>query len=106
MKSYPFDRTLSTELELLDYYLDAVNYRNIHKNLSSEIATHVFNKTHQALHSPFPTSQEIVDLRYEFGALEAPGMPPNDWQDPDVYTDQVWQRLFNLLIEAKKKRTV
>jgi hypothetical protein len=105
MKKYPFDRTLSNETELLDYFIEAIQYRIAHKDRSVEIAVHVFDKTHPS-HVSFSWGKALDDLRFEFIALEAPGMPKNDDKDPDEYDDELWQRLLILVNDAKKKQTV
>jgi len=106
MSEYPFDRSLSNETEVLDYYVDAIHYRNAHKDESPDIAIHVFDRTHPKIRLSFPTSSEIDKLRDEFGALEAPGMPEDNEKNPDEYIDEVWMRLLNLVNKAKEKRTV
>jgi hypothetical protein len=106
MKEYPFDKNLSNELEVLDFFEAAIRYREDHKAQSSEIAVHVFDKAHPKPQLSFPIADDIDNLRNEFGALEAPGMPEDDDKDPDEYDDELWTRLNNLVTKAKEKRTV
>lgn len=106
MNHYPFDRNLSNEADVLNYYIDAIHYRNEHKDQSTGIAMHVFDMTHPQGMLSFPVSQEVEGLRFEFGALEAPGMPEDDEQPVENYDDMLWTRLFNLIDKAKKNRTV
>lgn len=106
MNKYPFDRSLSNESEVLDYYIDAIQYRNSHKDESPEIAMHVFDKTHPITQLSFPISEETDQLRDEFGALEAPGMPEDDEKDPDEEVDELWLRLLNLVNKVKENKTV
>lgn len=104
MKQYPFDRNITDESDVLDYYIDAINYRNAHKDESVDIAMHVFDRTHPKSRLSFPISTAIERLRDEFGALEAPGMPENDDEDPSDHIDRLWSRLLNLV--ENEKRTV
>jgi hypothetical protein len=104
MNSYPFDRTLSSESDVLDYYTDVIRYRNSHKDQYQEIAIHAFDRTHPS-RLPLPWNKTLDDLRFELIALEGPGMPEDDKNDPDEYMDELWQRLLNLVEDAKKKRT-
>jgi len=105
MKKYPFDRILSNEAELLDFFIEAIQYRIAHKGQSVEIAVHVFDKTHPSSLS-FPWNKVLDELRFEFIALEAPGMPEDDNKDPDEYDDELWRRLLFLVNDLKKKQTV
>lgn len=104
MKQYPFDRDLTSESDVLDYYVDAIHYRNSHKSESTEIAIHVFNRTHPKVRLSFAINRKVERLRDEFGALEAPGMPEDDTEDPNDYSDRLWARLLNLT--ENEKRTV
>ena len=103
MKNYPFDKQLSNEREVLDYFIAAILYRNDHKAESPSIAIHVFDMTHPLLKLSFPISTITDRLRDEFGALEAPGMPEDDNKDPEEDIDESWVRLYKLIIEAKKQ---
>lgn len=106
MNRYPFDRPITNESELLDYYINAIYYRTDHKDASAAIAMHVFDATHPDLKLSFPISEAAGNIRNEFGALEAPGMPDDDMKDPDEYMDDLWNRLHNLIIQTKEKQTV
>lgn len=103
MRQYPFDRNLANELDVLNYYSDAIYYRNAHKSESVDIAVHVFDRTHPKGRLSFPISAEVDRLRDEFGALEAPGMPEDDEKDPDEYVDEVWQLLDDRVKEIKNR---
>jgi len=104
MTRYEFDhRPITNEVDFLDYFIDAINYRNKHKDESREIAIHVYSKT-QPPRLPFPLSDEFDDLRFEFIALEAPGMPEDNEKDPAEYDDEVWQRLLNIVTKIKVQR--
>ena len=104
MKQYEFDRDLTDELDILNYFIDAIQYRTSHKNESLDVAMHVFDRTHPRGRLSFPISAATERLRDEFGALEAPGMPENDDEDPDEYMDKLWLRLLNMV--ENEKRTV
>lgn len=106
MHSYPFDRALGNTTELLNFYSDAIHYRNSHKAQSSEIAQYVFNATHPTIRLTFPVDTGLDRLRDEFGALEAPGMPMDDTVDPDEDEDRLWERLLTIVKNEQDKRTV
>lgn len=97
----PFDLKHADATGLLDYYRLAIDFRKQHKDESEEIARLVFDATHPSKLS-FEVPHYLLDIRDEFGALEAPGMP-SDESDPDVYRDSLWNRL-ELIVN--KKRTV
>ena len=103
MTQYPFDRTITNELEVLDYYLDAIKYRNAHKAVSGEIALEVFDRTRYQGRLPFTLSKEAEQLRYEFRSLEAPGAPDNYEQDYSEYEDELWKHLYNLIVKLKEQ---
>jgi hypothetical protein len=104
MKGYPFDRELSNESDVLEYYLDAIEYRTAHKDGSPAIAIHVFDKTHPALKLSFRISRDVDHLRDGFGSLEAPGMPEDDNKDPDEDVDEAWQLLLDRVNKVKQNR--
>jgi hypothetical protein len=106
MNNYPFDRSLHSESEALDYYIDAIQYRNTHKAESSEIALHVFRRTNPNGMLSFRTSKGFDYLRNGFVTLEVPGMPLDNDKDPDEYVDELWEYLLNKIKKAKKSRTV
>ncbi len=49
----------------------------------------------------FPVNKAIEELRYEFGALEAPGSSEDDSQSNESYNDQVWMTLYSRITEMK-----
>lgn len=105
MKSFFQPPTLENVEDVLHFFLHAIEYRGSHKSESQKIARFVFDATYQAkIEMPF--SQGLERIRYEFGALEAPGQPDDDG-DPDVFVDQLWDRL-RLIIEkiSNEKGTV
>lgn len=93
--------TPSTPKEVVDYFLSAVEYRNSHKSQSIEIARYVFDVTHES-RIGFHLSEKLERIRYEFGALEAPGTPDGG-EDVMSYDDRLWERLAAMINE---KRTV
>jgi len=54
----------------------------------------------------FPISTETDQLRDEFGALEAPGMPEDDEKDPAEEVNELWLRLLDLINKVKESRSV
>jgi hypothetical protein len=93
------DIELQNESELLAFYLEAIEVRGDYPEYSEQIARAVFDRAHPYLLS-FGISEDASRLRDEFGALEAPGLPEDD-SDPDVYRDQLWKRLKNLVNENR-----
>ncbi|MDK2899426.1 MAG: hypothetical protein PWQ10_613, partial [Patescibacteria group bacterium] len=65
---------ITSENDLINFYLNVIDYRNRHKNKSAKIAMYAFNKTHP-MNLPFSLSDNLTSIRFEFGALEAPGAP-------------------------------
>jgi hypothetical protein len=92
---------LSNKDDVIELFLTAVDERRLNKELSESIAHNVFDRTHPS-QLTFELPHELVELRNEFGALEAPGLPEDD-SDPDEYRDALWERLSLLVHE---KRTV
>ena len=106
MNNYLFDRNLRNESEALDYYADAIQYRNTHKTDSVEIALHVFRRTNPNGMLLFPVSKEFQDLRNEFAALEAPGWSDDETKSLEESEDEAWDYVFGLVNKFKKSRTV
>lgn len=92
---------LSTPNDVLAYFDEAIHIRELYPEDSEIIARAVFDHTHPSLLS-FRLDEKLLRLRDEFGALEAPGLSGDD-SDPDMYRDELWQRLKNLV---NKNRTV
>ncbi len=103
MTNYPINRELLNDLDILDYYLDAIVYRNTHKDVSREVALDVFNTTHPITQLSFAPNKEVSDLRFSFSALEAPGAPDDYEQDYDEYEDELWKHLYDLIIKLKER---
>jgi len=101
MERYPFDRKLFNEADILNYYSDAIHYRNEHKEQSASIAMHVFDKTHPKNALTFPISSAVDRLRDEFGALEAIGTPEDDALSMEDHENEVWLRLLDLIQKEK-----
>jgi hypothetical protein len=106
MNNYPFDRNLTNESEVLDYYIDAINYRNAQKEESAVIAMHVFDRTHPILMLTFPIDDTTDSLRNEFGALEAPGWSEDETKSLEESEDEAWEYVHGLVNKAKQNRTV
>lgn len=104
MSSYTFDRIINSETDVFEMYRDAIEYRFRHKDQSRQIALHCFDITRS--NNGVKYSADIERLRYEMGALEAPGMPEDDNLDPDEYDDRLWSRLRYLTELIIRKRTV
>ena len=95
---------LSTNEGVLDFYKEMLNYRTLHKACSNEIARFSFDTTY-VISSDVKIDERIKDIRYEFGALEAPGQPDDDMYE-DGYVDSLWARLSGLVDKVRnEKRT-
>jgi len=107
MESKYFERrnVIESEDDLIDFYLNVIDYRNKHKDDSATIAIEVFNKTHPA-NLLFPVSDSLKSIRFEFGALEAPGIPDADSEYSEMsledFDDMLWERLRKMIIANKK----
>lgn len=106
MSQYPFDRILSKESDVLDYFINAIQYRNMHKDRSADIAMHVFDMTHPKLRLTFPIDSKTNQLRDEFGALEAPGWSEDETKSRKESEDEAWNLVLDLVRNAKKDRAV
>ena len=84
---------IKSEEELIKFYISAIDYRNKHKDKSADIAQFVFDASHPS-NLPFKSSEELTSLRFEFGALEAPGLPEDNTISIEDYDDQLWDRLL------------
>ena len=105
MKSLYEKADLSTNEGILDFYREVLNYRASHKAHSEEIARLAFDVTY-SISSDVAIDERIKGIRYEFGALEAPGRSDNDMHEGE-YVDSLWVRLAMLVDEARnEKRTV
>lgn len=103
MNEYPFDRKIENEVELLHYYLDAINYRNNHKNLSVEVALHVFRRTNSDGMLSFKVSEAVKKIRFEFGALEHPGWSDDESKSLEESEDEAWDYVFDMVKNQIKK---
>lgn len=99
------DKPIKNNLDLLNFFLSAIEFRNSHSQQSRNIALRVFNKTHE-LSKIFTIDEKLRELMYEFGALEAPGSPDNQEISLKEYDNKLWSRLLELIILEKEKRTV
>jgi hypothetical protein len=102
MNRYTFDRSLFSERDFLEYYLDAINYRNDHKDESVEIALHVFRRTNPNGMLSFSASRELERLRFEFGALEAPGWSNDEKKTLEESQDEAWSYVAEMVEKQKK----
>jgi hypothetical protein len=90
-------KRLSNKADVIELFLTAINERRLNKGQSESIARDVFDRTHPS-QLTFELPHELTELRNEFGALEAPGLP-EDNSDPEEYRDALWDRLLVLVHE-------
>lgn len=100
MRSLSSGNNFKTRADILTFFSRAIEYRENHKKESGKIAQFVFDTTHKSrLGELF--DDDIEFLRNEFGALEAPGLPP-DKMTGDEYVDCLWGRL-EVMVEKHQK---
>lgn len=99
VKDYPFDNIIGGRATLRAYFLAAISYRNVHRAESTAVARHVFDRTHPAsLGFPLTRTQETI--RFEFGALEAPGTPNIPGETQTSFEDACWNRLRRMVKQS------
>lgn len=93
-RSKPFE----SEDEVLDYFRVALQARAQSREASCEIARTVFTTTSIEF-LDFTPSEHLSRLRYEFGALEAPGLENQDSDELQAkeFEDKLWRRLEGLV---------
>ena len=78
-------------------FLEALEYREVHKDESHRIAIGVFCVTSaEKLGVELPA--RFSRVRDEFGALEAPGMSPDGSQSQSEFEDSLWRRLHAMVL--------
>ena len=92
---------IRTDDDALHLFKRAIEYRSRHED--AKIARFVYDSTHK-LATGVRFSDDVDQIRAEFIALEAPGMPPDDVTDPDDYVDQLWARVDEMIEEAIARR--
>ncbi len=106
MKKITDDYEVKNDDDATKLFIEAIKFRDDQKNMSADIARYVFAQT-QPAKIGFELRKDLSDLRYEFTALEAPGWPPG-WPNmnemsPEKYDDFLWDRLLNLVVQAKER---
>lgn len=92
--------TLTSRDEILSFFTKGLIYREENKHESERIARYIFDTTHQS-QLQIPLSPDLEQIRVEFGALEAPGLPEND-EDINAFTDSLWERLQRMVKNVRK----
>jgi hypothetical protein len=106
MSSFYTLPTINSERDALHFFHQAVKYRKQHPDESQQIATFVYDTTHE-MTLGFSLDTAVDLLRGEFIALEAPGLPPDDSiMSLDEYDTTLWVRLERMISDEIKKRTV
>lgn len=77
------------------FFQHAIAYRENHKDESEAIAQFVFDATFEGKLDT-QLSPALENIRYEFGALEAPGISDKD-EENKVCEDKLWQRLLKII---------
>lgn len=91
---------------VLDFYLAVITYRKVNKQLSHDIALWAFN-TITPQDTSFVWPEWLKKIRFEVGALEAPGTfdgdnVPKRCADQVSFEDFLWKRLEDLLLKRKR----
>lgn len=100
--SYKTSKDINSREEFVDYYLEAIDYRNKNKSelSSDELALRVFNDIHQGELS-FTLGDDLERIRDEMGALSAPGAPDEDDVDYGEYEDRLWSELRAMVVSTR-----
>jgi hypothetical protein len=89
--------------DVLLIYQHAIAKRNQAPDRSRALALDAFNETHP-LRCAFASNDALNELRFEMGALEAPGSPPEgSGMSQQEYEDRLWTRLERL-VEATARQ--
>lgn len=104
MKSFFKPRQLQNQADVLDFFTEAVKYRNQHASESEAIALFVFDQSHPAA-TGFELDQKLEQIRFEFGALEALEIQPIIHKHPRN-TKTPYGHGYRKLFLAKENRTV
>lgn len=98
MQDLPNSAEVSRTEDVKNIFLKALDFREAAKDQSCQIALDVFDRTSEQ-QLTFELPVEYSRVRDEFGALEAPGSPPNDSQPQLEFEDFLWRRLRTMVLD-------
>lgn len=100
-KSFYHSPVLKNEDDVLRFFQHAIAYRENHKDESEAIAQFVFDATFEG-NLDTQLSPALENIRYEFGALEAPGTSDKD-EENEVFEDKLWQKLSQIVKKLRER---
>ena len=93
---------LNNQQQVVDLYRVAIATRSLSPRDSDKIAIATFNATHPSKLN-FQPSDKLEKLRFELGALEAPGdfltYPEHTFVNQEEFEDFLWAR-FSKLVDS------
>lgn len=96
---------LNNQQQVLELYQVAITARNLSPEDSTKIAILAFDATHPS-NLNFQPSNDLEKLRFEMGALEAPGdflsYPNHIFSSQLEFENFLWNRLARLVNEASQ----
>ena len=96
---------LNNQQQVIELYRSAIATRNLLPRDSSKIAIMAFNATHPSKLN-FKPSDDLKKLRFELGALEAPGdfstYTERTFVNQEEFEDFLWDRFSKLVFASVK----
>lgn len=102
MKEFEYELTkaLNNQQQVVELYRAAIEARNLSPRDSAKIAVAAFDATHPSKLN-FQPSDNLKKLRFEMGALEAPGdfssYPNRTFSSQIEFEDFLWNRFGELI---------
>ncbi len=97
---YQLTKPLNNQQQVVELYRAAIATRNLLPRDSSKIAIIAFNATHPSKIN-FKPSDDLKKLRFELGALEAPGdfstYTERTFVNQEEFEDFLWDRFGKLI---------
>lgn len=92
--------TIETKKDLFRFWFAALEYRKLHQDIERNLAHFIFTTSLEAGRRMSEYDDQLNAITFEFGALEAPGMPDDESIHPELYSDQLWNRLDGIVRKA------
>jgi hypothetical protein len=92
---------IKTRDELLKFWFAVFEFRRSHRKAERELAHYVFAVSLKARQVVANYDDALDGVCYEFGALEAPGLPDDTSMSLESYSDYLWERLENIVNKIK-----
>lgn len=99
------NKPLKSIADVIKLYNDAIKFRDQNHEQSETVARAVFDATHSS-QLPFKLPKSLEQIRFEFGALEAPGAfdEADDFKSQLEFENYLWQRLEKQIKKIKPLR--